>query len=233
MGTFRDRLRSWFGGYEIEDPRPIAAEAPYTFYLPSETERLAVLPGDLVKLIFRSIPVSDEWDAERMWVIVTAADGARLTGTLDNDPLDMPRLRAGDRVTFTRGHIIDIDWSGDRAVPPPKAPARREYWDRCFVDDQILEGRLKVEYLYREEPDPPREGDTHPDSGWRFRCDTRGLTEQEYENPSFSYIAIGKVLNADDSWLHLIDAPVGSAYLRDWETGAFQPTSMPSNDWDD
>lgn len=109
MGKFRDRLRGWFGRYEIEDPRAIAAEAPYTFYLPSENELLAVSPGDLVKLIFRSIPDSGEWGAERMWVIVTATDGAWLTGTLDNDPLDMPQLRAGDRVTFAPGHIIDID----------------------------------------------------------------------------------------------------------------------------
>ncbi|WP_293973287.1 DUF2314 domain-containing protein [Sphingopyxis sp.] len=72
---------------------------------------MAVSPGDLVKLIFRSIPDSGEWGAERMWVIVTATDGAWLTGTLDNDPLDMPQLSAGDRVTFARGHIIDIDRS--------------------------------------------------------------------------------------------------------------------------
>ena len=226
MGSFRDRLRGWFGKYEIEDPRPVAAEAPYTFYLPSENELLAVSPGDLVKLIFRSIPDSGEWGAERMWVIVTATEGPRLTGTLDNDPLDMPQLRAGDRVTFTRGYIIDIDWSEDRAVPPPTAPARREYWDRCFVDDQMLDGRLKVEYLYRQEPDPPGEGDTYPDSGWRFRCDTRGLTDAEYDDPSFSYIALGKVLNRDDSWLHLIDAPVGSTFLRDWATGGFVPTEF-------
>ena len=233
MGKFRDRLRRWFGRYEIEDPRPIAAAAPYTFHLPSENELLAVSPGDLVKLIFRSIPDSSEWGAERMWVIVTAAKGASLTGTLDNQPRDMPQLKVGDRVTFTRGQIIDIDWGEGRPATPPTAPARREYWDRCFVDDQILGGRLKVEYLYREEPDPPRDGDKFPDSGWRFRCDTRGLTDEEYDNPSFSYVAIGKVLNADDSWLHLIAAPVGSAYLRAWQTGAFQPTSMHSDDRND
>lgn len=224
MAGFRDRLRGWFGKYRIEDPRPIAAGAPYTFYLPSENELLSVAPGDLVKIIFESIPPSAEWGAERMWVIVTGVDGDELTGTLDNEPADIPQLKPGDVVQFQRGHIIDIDWADDRAVPPPAAPARREYWDRCFVDDQILDGRLKVEYLYREEPDPLEEGDTYPDSGWRFRCDTRGLTDAEYDNPSFSYIALGKVLNGDDSWLHLIDAPVGSAFLRDWSTGEFVPT---------
>ena len=165
-----------------------------------------------------------------MWVIVTEAAGLHLTGTLDNDPLDMPQLKAGDRVIFERQQIIDIVWNEDRSCPPPSAPERRSYWDRCFVDDQIVDGQLKVEYLYREEPDPPREGDKYPDSGWRFRCDTRGLTDEEYENPSFSYIAIGKVLNGDDSWLHLIDAPVGSAFLRNWETGEFAPTKKSAPD---
>jgi hypothetical protein len=227
LAGFRDKLRGWFGKYRIEDPRPIAAAAPYTFYLPSENELLSVVPGDLVKITFESIPPSAEWGAERMWVIVTGVDGDVLTGTLDNEPADIPQLKPGDVVRFQRGHIIDIDWADDRAIPPPPAPERRWYWERCFVDDQILDARLKVEYLYREEPGPPAEDDAYPDSGWRFRCDTRGLTDAEYDSPSVSYIAVGKVLNADDSWLHLIDAPVGSAFLRNWETGEFAPTEMP------
>lgn len=230
MVRLSDRLRGWFARYEIEDPRPVAADAPYSFYLPSADQVSAVAVGDLVKLIFRSVPASREWDAERMWVIVTAADEPRLTGTLDNHPRDMPQLKAGDPVTFDRWHIIDIDWSADRAAPPPPAPARREYWDRCYVDDQILDGRLKVEYLYREEPDPTPEGHAYPDSGWRFRCDTRGITDAEYDDPSFSYIALAKVLNGDDSWLHLIDEPVGSAFLRDWSTGEFVPTEIRSSE---
>ena len=230
MTGIRDRLRGWFGKYRIDDPRPAAAEAPYTFYLPSENELLAVGPGDIVKIIFRSVPASDEWDAERMWVIVTAAYGDNLIGTLDNHPADMPQLKPGNVIRFQRRHIIDINWEEDRATAPPPAPARRWYWDRCFVDDQILDGRLKVEFLYREEPDPPREGDAYPDSGWRFRCDTRDLTDEEYENPGFSYIALGKVLNSDDSWIYLIDEPVGSAFMRDWSTGKFTATDMPAGE---
>lgn len=233
MTGIRDRWRGWFGKYRIKDPRPIAAEAPYTYYLPSENELLAVGSGDLVQVVFVSIPSGGKFGAERMWVIVTAVDGDALTGTLDNHPIDMPQLKAGDVIRFSRWHIIDIDWPPDRAVAPPPHIERRWYWERCFVDDQILDGRLKVEYLYREAPDPPREGDEHPDSGWRFRCDTRGLTDEEYDNPSFSYIAIGKVLNQDDSWLHLIDAPVGSAYLRNWESDRFESTTMPKADRND
>ena len=136
MAGFKDSLRGWFGKYRIDDPRPAAAAAPYTYYLPSDYELLAVAPGDLVKIIFESIPSSKEWDAERMWVIVTAADGDELIGTLNSSPADMPQLKHGDLVQFRRGDIIDIDWAEDRLVPPPSAPERRWYWERCFANLQ-------------------------------------------------------------------------------------------------
>lgn len=218
-------IRRWFGRYAIEDPRPVAAEAPYTFDLPSENELLAVAPGDIVKLMFRSIPAG-RWDVERMWVIVTEGHGADLTGVLDNHPSDMPQIKVGDRVTFDREHIIDIRWDEDRDIPPPPARNRRDYWDRCFVDNAILGGRRKVEFLYREEPDPPREGDKFPDSGWRIEADPPAPFD-ESANPPFSYVALGAVLNRDDGWLHLIDSPIGSAFERDRTTGRFIPAEMP------
>lgn len=227
--TLRRQFQRWFGRYEIRDPRPIAADAPYTFELPSENELLAVAPGDLVKLLFRSIPAG-EWESERMWVIVTGTDGVHMTGTLDNEPADMPQLKAGDRISFDRTHIVDISWNEDRATPPPSAPDGRDYWDRCFVDNAILDGQRQVEFLYREEPDPPREGDKFPDSGWRIESDPPDAFDVDSDNPPFSYVALGAVLNRDDSWLHLIDEPVGSAFERDPGTGQFVPAEMPVDD---
>ncbi|KGB53032.1 hypothetical protein FG91_02962 [Sphingopyxis sp. LC81] len=227
--TLRRQYQRWFGRYQIKDPRPIAAGSPYTFELPSENELLAVAPGDLVKLLFRSIPAG-EWETERMWVIVTDADGANMAGTLDNEPSDMPQLKAGDRINFCRDHIIDIIWDDDRVTPPPPSPRSRDYWDRCFVDNAILDGRRKVEFLYREEPEPPREGDKFPDSGWRIESDPPELSDIESSSPPFSYVALGAVLNRDDSWLHLIDEPVGNAFERDPGTGQFVPAEMPIDD---
>jgi len=33
------------------------------------------------------------------------------------------------------------------------------------------------------------------------------------------------VLNQDDSWVHLIDQPEGSAFIRDWDKDQFVPES--------
>lgn len=211
-------------GYEIDDPRPIAAEAPYTFFLPSEARLAALAPGDMVQLTFRAIPQSDKWDAERMWVLIEAVEGERLFGSLQTEPCDIPSLQVGADLAFERWQVIDID--EDEARPEkPQETYPRDYWERCLVDQCVLDDNLPVHYLYREAPEPFDEEDRYPDSGWRIRGDYRSLTEAEIDARQTSYIALGKVLNVDDSWLHLIDAPVGSAFIRDWETGEFVPYS--------
>jgi len=208
--------------YELVDPRPFAKEAPYTFFLPSPRALAAVRPGDKVYLDFCAVPARTKWESERMWVVVREISHGRLRGVLDHEPDDMPGLSRGDVVDFELWHILQLDF----AEPVPEGvfdDDTREYWERCLVDEAILTGELKVEYLYREEPDPARAGDPYPDSGWRFRGDMRGCTDEQVQEREATYIALGKVLNQDDSWLHLIDEPVGSAFERDWETGEFEP----------
>ncbi len=79
-----------------------------------------------------------------------------------------------------------------------------------MVDGCILAGE-PLDYLYCEEPDMTRQGDRYPDSGWRIRAAPDAI-ERDESGPE--YIALGRVLNQDDRWLHLIDAPVGSAFQR-------------------
>ena len=38
------------------------------------------------------------------------------------------------------------------------------------------------------------------------------------------------MLNRDDSWLELIDAPVGSAYMRDFDAGRYDPVADDETD---
>ncbi|MBM7044390.1 hypothetical protein [Rhizobium lusitanum] len=56
--TFYNLWRQQFGTIELDDPRPIVVEAPYTFFLPLDEELEALKPGDFAKLIVRSIPHS-------------------------------------------------------------------------------------------------------------------------------------------------------------------------------
>lgn len=79
-------------------------EHPDSFYIPSEEEWNAVVAGVDVKLMFE---MRDGW-GERMWVTVTAVKRRKLIGRLNNLPLGIPRLIAGDKIKFRRDHVIDI-----------------------------------------------------------------------------------------------------------------------------
>ena len=215
-----DFRRKYFGRYELLDPRPNAKSAPYTYYLPSRAELDEIRSGDLVRLIFRSIPSSRKWGGERMWVTVKSVSNPHLRGTLDNHPADMPQLAAGATIEFEQFHVIDIDYQHEVDRDGLREP-KRWYWDRCMVDDCVLNEGVKVGYLYREEPDPDLKGDEFSDSGWRIRGDLRGETDEEIEARKASFVAMGAVLNRDDSWLSLIDEPVGAAFLRDFESGVY------------
>lgn len=207
-------------GYDIRDPRPIAREAPYTYFLPSPAEIAAVSKGDIVKLIFNYPHQTEKWGTERMWVIVDEANDETLQGFLDNDP-DEPTspLKAGDEIVFWRHQIISIDWKH----PVSSAPSAeyRQYWDGCLVDQCVLDGLEPVEYLYREEPDMAAIDDKYPDSGWRIRGRMGSATDVEIEEREAAYVALGAVLNRDDSWIAWIDAPVGTSLMRDFSSNEY------------
>ncbi len=211
--------RRLFGRYELDDPRPIQKEAPYTYYLPSDERLKAADIGDHVQLLFRSIPPGLKYGIERMWVEILSVERDTLSGKLLNKPFDMPQVKTGTFVQFQRFHIIDV--TSER--PLPEDPPQRDYWDRCMVDRCVLDRQEPVYYIYRETPDMTEEGDKYPDSGWRIRGDYRHISDDELEARKASYIALGKVLNVDDSWLHLIDSPIDTAFIRNFETGQYEP----------
>jgi hypothetical protein len=91
------------------------------------------------------------------------------------------------------------------------------------VDQCVLDRELKVGYLYREAPDMTKEGDKFPDSGWRIRGDTRGALIKQLGSRKIAYVALGAVLNRDDSWFYSIDEPVGTRFEKDFEKGVFVP----------
>jgi hypothetical protein len=174
-----------------------------------------------VKAVIRAIPPSAKWDAERMWVTVAHADAEWLEGPLASTPDDMAHLPRGSRIRLPRSHVIEIDFCDpSREMTIPDQP-RRQYWERGFVDQGVLDGILAVHYIYRESPDEAQEGDKFPDSGWRIRGDYRGISDEELAARDAAFVALGAILNVDDTWLHLIDEPIGSAFEKDFEKGVF------------
>ena len=200
-------------GIELGDPRPIAAENPYTFFLPDPADVERVEPGDLIKAIFREKAGGRKYDGERMWVLVDRIDDGILHGILDNEPHDMPLIARGDKVSVPITHVISVQFDDPAKAPPSAQPD--DYFERCFVDACVVEGRSRAVYLYRENSDMTREGDPAPDSGWRIRGTQAAIDEDAKLGAEPMYIALAKVLNADDRWLHLIEAPIGSTFQWD------------------
>lgn len=207
-------------GYRLIDPRPLALKAPYTFFLPAEEQIAALRPDDLVKLLFEHVPAGLEWGEERMWVTIERVTADGFTGRLDNKPFEpTATLRVGDEITFRDYHILDTIWDEPRKSPPK--PERREYWERCLVDASVLDGSSPVEFIYRETPELALVGDKFPDSGWRIRGKAGGshIISDKVGKPQ--YVALGAVLNRDDSWLAFIEAPVGTRLVRDFATDSY------------
>ena len=93
--------------YTLDNGEDLHREFPETFHLPSHVERDALLPGELVKLIFR-ISTKQELHVERMWVCVKSRTENSYVGLLDNDPYCTTELQSGATVNFGPEHVIQI-----------------------------------------------------------------------------------------------------------------------------
>jgi hypothetical protein len=100
----------WHLGSGVESNRLY----PETFWIPSDEEKARVTEGTLVKLMFH---MKDGW-GERMWVRIIKIGPKGFVGTLNNDPVGIPRLQYGDEIKFGPDEIIDINL--DTALPPHK-----------------------------------------------------------------------------------------------------------------
>ncbi len=112
------------GGWELVDPRPVAAEHPDTFELPSADDLDRLQPGSLVRAMFRLVDIADfsrdglaPYDeagapvlvthVERMWAVVTGGDGVHVTCLLDNQPYAThTSLEVFDPLHLPLSHVI-------------------------------------------------------------------------------------------------------------------------------
>ena len=93
--------------YTLDDAEARNRETPDTFEIPSREARENLLPGEIVKLMFRISSETSE-TVERMWVRVDERVGGNYLGTLDNDPRTTREFTAGIPVNFGPEHIIAI-----------------------------------------------------------------------------------------------------------------------------
>jgi len=200
--------------WHLENADPIAAEAKYTFYKPSRKVISRLQAGDSAKLIFRFTSSDPSHPAaERMWVAIEEVKKGGFTGRLDNDPYYIADLQADDVIHFGSEHIIDVSIDDDE----PNLPSA--FIERCLATRRIIYEGRPIGYLYRE---VPMEGDIKgaKDSGWRI---LEGDESQAYidEPDNCQFVSLGSLLNADDSFIDILSAPTGSAFLRDKETDKF------------
>lgn len=83
-----------------------------------------------------------------------------------------------------------------------------------FATKMLVEGKRKVGFMYREQPDEPN------DSGWRFFC---GDEDQKYtDNPdNIGIYDINTILEIDNSILPFLNDPYGTAFEREYENAPF------------
>lgn len=199
--------------WRLEDVGDRHRENPYTFYQPSAELVARLRADDLVKLIFAfqsDDPAAP--GAERMWVRITGRDGDRFAGVLDNVPRFIRGLALRAAIDFEARHIADTSLSEDDGL--------HRYHRRCFVTRKVLYDGARAGYIYREP------ADADDDSGWRILA---GDEPDEYMDDSDNvfYVPLGAVLNRDDSFLHLLDSPEGTAFQRDPASDAFVPVVPP------
>lgn len=111
-------------------------EYPETFQIPDEEAKQSIEPGVFVKLIFETSDILGRrnW-TERMWVEIVAVRRRCIVGELRDDPFGIPRLYFGDRVKFTREHIIDILWEPSQVCDCDLGEGDPEYFHVVPVHD--------------------------------------------------------------------------------------------------
>ena len=189
------------GGYVIEDPRPIRAENPFSFYVPCQARLDAIAADDFVKAIFSHADRSGP--SERMWLRVEAAEGDVLRGRLMNRSSTGLPVEHGATVEIRRHHVIVIET--ERADDPEETNDNDRFFARCHVDPRFDKG-APLHRMVRDEPEP---ADYHgkggfPWSGWRFE------SADYAKGDELETYALVVPLRREAGYENLLDAPMGS-----------------------
>ena len=93
----------------------------------------------------------------------------------------------------------------------------------CFATDLITVEGEQVGYMYRERPD------NEIDSGWRFLAGTE--SEEYINNPdNLAIYDVNTIANYDPEIVPYLDAPIGSAFERESDSGQFVEVEPPHSE---
>ena|SRR5208337_728390 len=205
-------------------PHDIIEPLPCNFLLHDSSYANALSVGDFAQVVLRSNlqnPVDVSY-----WTQITRVDGEWLEAVLEPmvltpDLFGIENIAAGTSIRMKRSHVFRVRFSDPQKYGDLQ-PAT-EFHDRgCFVDEQVLSGKLPITYLYREVSNSTLKKGDLPDSGWRLRTEISSFSEEEMRSAAASYVPLGAVLRVDDSWIDLVDEPLGAAFRKNSEMGSFE-----------
>ena len=180
---------------------------PYTFYKPSDGVLDKLKAGDVVKLVIeQKLPGSNVNSAQRASVEIMELSGEKYTGRLLSRPDCIEGV--GPLVEFEGRNVFDTAYLDNQSVELER------YAQHCKVANGVLYEHEKIFLLKRAPPDKDR------DSGWTMlgENDFDEFIDDPYET---ALVSIGVVLNIEDTFIHLLDEPIGSEFLWDKAKNSF------------
>lgn len=207
-------MKSWI----IKDVVEHAKKYKYTFYTPSEELLGTIEIGDFAKVMFvlnnmmaaegDKASETPDLNSEKLWIKITGIENGQFTGTIDNQVKLISDLKSGDVVNFTRRNIMNIYGKEEK-----EEHISEKYQLGCATNRLILDKGYPVRFLFRKKS----EGLDKTFSGWHFLCGHE--TKKDQVIPRI--VSLAMVLNQNDRFVHLLDAPYGSAFAWDDEKEEF------------
>jgi hypothetical protein len=159
-----------------------------------------------------------QYDGDGTLFMLLRARGAdpHAMNTAGQTPVGLARLIANRDV---RRFFLDVEGEGVPAGgQAPEATVRR---GSCYVSKHVTFRHEPVGYMYREEPDAAG------DSGWRFFSGRE--TDDEVEDPlAFELQTVEEVARIDPDIVPWLDAPAGSAFIRETLGAPLLPDPSPA-----
>lgn len=153
-----------------------------SFFIPSLEERKNIKINEKVCLHFiHLLQKGNEPEAERMWVTITKERKffSKYKGILDNQPVYIKNLNAGDEIVFG---VENIAQTIIKKGNPLWIDCAEQY---ALVSKLCFEKNETIRFIYREKPD------NNEDSGWRIFT---GNESEEYSN-DYRNIQIMKIVD--------------------------------------